>query len=573
VGRFLDRYIGNDTLKVILQGNMLYYHDDPYTMSLAFFAKAQASFIHLGSFFIKGGSQKLSDALAAVIRSNGGTVLLAKQVTKVLIRKGRAVGVIFRDAFNAYLPSVEARADFIIYNGAAPLLPGLLEGRPKDRLQKKIAGLKPSLSLFCIHLGFKEAISGRINHHYSTFIYGDEVQAIGNIRPNYYADWKERGFVFVDYSQIDSGLAPDGKGFGMICAADRLSDWEELEEQSYKTRKEEVARILIGRLDQAFPGIAEKIEYYQVGTPRTIRRYTLNPAGAPYGYAQIIGQTGAGRLSHRSPVRNLMLAGAWTSPGGGFTGSVISGFLCGLEVNKKLMANKQEREDDHFTDPRVVKLLKRELIARNTMELTFEKPEGFVFDPGQYAILSLNLPAFTDLDMPFRSLSMATHPGEKVLKFLMRRGESSFKRSCEALKDGDKVTVYGPAGSFTLRDQVEGVVFLASGIGISPVVSMLKELIIQRYSHPLFLFYSCPTESDAAYHRFLRQIELPKYRYIPVFSRNQGRITEGMLVKELKEPEVLTYFLVGAAGFVTGMASLLHALRVPPGSILTDDFG
>jgi len=66
LGSFLDEIIEDEELKLILQANLQYYHDDPYTMSLIYFSAAQGSY-YKGGYFIKGGSQKLSDYLATII--------------------------------------------------------------------------------------------------------------------------------------------------------------------------------------------------------------------------------------------------------------------------------------------------------------------------------------------------------------------------------------------------------------------------------------------------------------------------------------------------------------------------
>ena len=73
VGEFMDGIIGNDDLKLILLGNLGYFHDDPYSLSLNYYSMAQSSYYHGGGNFIKGGSQKLSDYLAEAIRLAGVT--------------------------------------------------------------------------------------------------------------------------------------------------------------------------------------------------------------------------------------------------------------------------------------------------------------------------------------------------------------------------------------------------------------------------------------------------------------------------------------------------------------------
>ncbi|MBN2758755.1 MAG: NAD(P)/FAD-dependent oxidoreductase [Bacteroidales bacterium] len=91
VGTFIDSIIKNEWLKIILLSNLSYYHDNPYTASLFYFAAGQASYYLNGSYFIKGGSQKLSDYLMKYIKDNGGEVKLMNMVNEIIIEKGKAV--------------------------------------------------------------------------------------------------------------------------------------------------------------------------------------------------------------------------------------------------------------------------------------------------------------------------------------------------------------------------------------------------------------------------------------------------------------------------------------------------
>ncbi len=84
-----------------------------------------------------------------------------------------------------------------------------------------------------------------------------------------------------------------------------------------------------------YPGIKDEIEYCDVGTPATIRRYTLNPKGTAYGYAQIPCQAGRRRVKIQSPIPNLFFASAWTEPGHGFTGAIMSGYWCAKAIIRK----------------------------------------------------------------------------------------------------------------------------------------------------------------------------------------------------------------------------------------------
>lgn len=510
IGNWLDKHIQNGDLKLILQGNLLYFHDDPYSMSLLYFSVAQASYIG-GGHFIKGGSQKLSDYLAKVIHDHNGQVLLGKKVEHIIVEKGKAAGVIFKDAFDESTPETEVYAGVVIANAAVPLIAKMLPQPLKDKLEKKIAHLKESCSLISIYIGFKTEIKKLGNMHYSTFVNGNDVQSLKDVKANNKGKWENKTFVFVDYSQIDSGLAPEGKSFGVICAADYLSEWENLDIEAYRDKKEEVAQIFFKRLEEIIPGITNQIEYYEVGTAKTIQRYTSNPRGAPYGYAQTPDQSGRERLPIKSPVKNLYFASAWTFPGGGFTGAIISGYLCANEVRKKHKSTLKIEKVGKIEDERNVKLLEKNFIADNTIELVFEKPKGFHFNSGQYVVLSLNNPKTNYIDLPLRSLSIISHPDESILRFAMRHSESSFNKSCYQMRTGDTVTIYGPMGNFILDKQYENIIFIAGGIGITPIVSLIKELEKRKYQGKVLLFYSNRNKASAAYHILFKNVNLPNF--------------------------------------------------------------
>jgi ferredoxin-NADP reductase len=403
-------------------------------------------------------------------------------------------------------------------------------------------------------------------------IMGEDVDRLDKIRENFHGDWNKRSFVFVDYSHVDSGLAPEGKYVGAICTADSLEEYEGLDEEAYRARKEEIADILVARLERQFPGIKKCIEYREVATARTIRRYTLNPAGAPYGFAQLPRQVGWMRPSYRSPIPNLWLCGTWTFPGGGFTGAIVSGFLCGLKVARKL-EDTPSAVPSESRDERIVPLLERKQIAENTLELIVEKPEGFAYKPGQYAYVQLNAPRYRDLDMPLRSLSIASHPDEAHLRFIMRTGNSSYKKSCEALDPGDLLTIFGPDGGFGLRDEKSGMVFLTGGIGITPVFPMLRELEKRKYNKPVKVICCHHDLSGVVGNGILHNPSLANYTCQQVITGQEGRITCDYLKEHIDHPLEQEYYVVGSNGFLESMTGHLLSMGVRGEDILTDDFG
>jgi len=332
VGEFLDSIIGNNDLKFILLGNLGYYSDDPYDLSLAYYSAAQGSYFTNGASFIKGGSQMLSDHLAGFIRDHSGEVLLNHIVTGINIEGGRAKGVIYKKKHSPESGSLEASGDEIIANNSVLNLPDLLPATTGVALRDEFTNLKPGTSIFTLYLGFNKPLKDIGNKYYSTFVFDSSVRSQADILKNNHDDFERRSFTFTDYSQIDSALAPAGKSVGEVCCIDYMADWEGLDRKDYDSKKERAARAFIGRLEKIIPGIGDTIEYHEAGTSLTIKRYTMNPGGSVYGFAQTPGRK---HVDHIKSIENLHIASAWGRTGGGLSGAIAGGYLTAINILRK----------------------------------------------------------------------------------------------------------------------------------------------------------------------------------------------------------------------------------------------
>jgi phytoene dehydrogenase-like protein len=331
IGDFLDSITKNEVLKLALLGNLGYFHDDPYTLSLSYYSEAQNAYYSGGGNFIKGGSQKLSDYLVEYIKANGGEIVYNHLVTEIIAEEDKAVGIKYKKKNSDEI--IEVYGENIIANASIPqiaekLLPKEQSGKIESDINKREVGA----SLLTIYLGFNKMLKDLGNVNYSTFIYDNSIEKIGDILPNNKTDFNKRSFTFVDYGQVDDTLAPLGKSTGVVCCIDYITDWNQLSKEDYKAKKEEVAQAFINRLDLLLPGTKDSIEYYEVATSKTVEKYTLNPQGAVYGFSQTPERVG---LEPISKIENLYYASAWTKIGGGFTGAIFNGYLTAFEILRK----------------------------------------------------------------------------------------------------------------------------------------------------------------------------------------------------------------------------------------------
>lgn len=333
IGEFLDGIIGDEDLKLVLMGNLGYYSDDPYRLGWLYYLAAQNSNYGGRSNYIQGGSQSLSNALMDIITENGGEVKLKHLATGVDFRGGRATGVHFRPTREDPSTGETAMADRIILGGALPnAAQGLLPASEGKALSDAIATQENGASLLTVYYGFKTALKDIGNRNYAYFIFDPSVKSLKDIGPNNRADFSLRSFTFVDYGQVDSRLAPEGKSVGAVCAIDYPSDWNSLARDEYLRMKADVADAITSRCEQFIPGFRDAADYVEVATSLSVQRFTLNPGGAVYGFAQLPNR----KLDYLQKLpENVYVASAWGKLGGGFSGAFLNGYNTAGEILKE----------------------------------------------------------------------------------------------------------------------------------------------------------------------------------------------------------------------------------------------
>ena len=144
-------------------------------------------------------------------------------------------------------------------------------------------------------------------------------------------DITQRGFTFVDYSQIDSNLAPKEKSFGAVCMPDFIEDWQELDKTAYKAKKQELLNATLEKLEKHYSNISDLVEYAEVGTAKTVQRYIKTPNGTAYGFKPTPKQFFRLPQVKSNKVANLYFVGQWVIAGG-FSPAITSGLFCFNEV-------------------------------------------------------------------------------------------------------------------------------------------------------------------------------------------------------------------------------------------------
>ena len=119
--------------------------------------------------------------------------------------------------------------------------------------------------------------------------------------------------------------------------------------------------------------------------------------------------------------------------------------------------------------------------------LTPDGHDGMRFEPGQFGWLVVDRSPFTLSQHPF-SFSSSAEAGAELTMTIKARGD--FTRTIAGVPPGTRAYVDGPYGMFTPdRNEGFGFVLIAGGVGIPPLVSMLRTFADRGDRRPCYLFY------------------------------------------------------------------------------------
>lgn len=213
----------------------------------------------------------------------------------------------------------------------------------------------------------------------------------------------------------------------------------------------------------------------------------------------------------------------------------------------------------------VFTLVLRPSLARNPL----------VFAPGQFAWIRTQRSAFSE-DHPF-TISSAAQDGARVAFTIRASGDWTSTRLTR-LWPGDTVWIDGPHGALTPRVDSAGIVLVAGGVGITPMVSIIRTLARRRDRRTIRLFLINRPGDDLfadELRRAKRTLDLDVYRMPPDEVAARAAVSAAWLEAGLPGPPVreeLDYFLCGSPRLVEQTVGALAQLGIPETRVHTELF-
>ena len=202
----------------------------------------------------------------------------------------------------------------------------------------------------------------------------------------------------------------------------------------------------------------------------------------------------------------------------------------------------------------------------------------FPFEPGQYATLGLMGAEGKLIQRPMSISSSADDLSEYEF-FIRLVQDGAFTTLLWERTVGDPINIKGPKGKFLLQPDGRRCLFVASGTGLAPFISMIETMRGRNQPRDIVLLHGVSYEYDLAWREQLTELEQDggfPLRYVGTISRPgeaptwtgpTGRV-EAIVESQLQEhgltPDTATIYVCGNPDMITAVEELATGRGFPP---------
>jgi phytoene dehydrogenase-like protein len=339
---FLDQWFETDVLKATMSasgiiGTFLGVRSPgtAYVLLHHYMGEIDGAFRAWG--FARGGTGAISNAIADAARELGVEIRCKAGISKILVKNGKASGVVLENGDEIYAnvvsSSVDPRLTFTKFLEASELPADFLE----DVNRYKFRGSSGKVNLALDALPNFKALPGEGLHLRGAISISPSVEYMERAYDDAkYGNFSRRPYIdCVIPSLTDPSLAPPGKHV-MSCFV-QYAPYKLAPGLHWDTEKEKFGDTVINTLAEHAPNIKEIILHRQIVTPLDLEReWGLSEGNIFQGELSLeqlfFLRPVPGWAQFRTPIKNLYICGSAAHPGGGIMGA--PGRLAAVEVLK-----------------------------------------------------------------------------------------------------------------------------------------------------------------------------------------------------------------------------------------------
>ncbi|MBI2602195.1 MAG: NAD(P)/FAD-dependent oxidoreductase [Deltaproteobacteria bacterium] len=337
----LEQVTPNKKLQSVLATQWGDYGLPPQRASFVIHAMVVAHYLNGGNYPV-GGSAQLANTIVPVIKEAGGNVFVRARVEKIIVRKGKAVGVQLKQGGEITAPMIISDTGYVNTYGEL-----LADQRQMPDLRNifktHLQAVPPSISHLALYIGLNKSTKDLGLKKSNQWIF-----------PSYDHDENMRRFlkdpegpfpaVYISFPSAKDpsweSRYPDRSAIEVITLStyEMFKKWEGTQwydrGEDYNALKETLAQRLLKTTMDHNPSMRDCIETYEVSTPLSTKHFCGYQQGEIYGLEHTPFRYQQKWLRPHTPLRNLFLTGQDVASNG-IAGALVGGFLTASAIMKR----------------------------------------------------------------------------------------------------------------------------------------------------------------------------------------------------------------------------------------------
>ncbi|MFI5953764.1 2Fe-2S iron-sulfur cluster-binding protein [Cryptosporangium sp. NPDC051539] len=563
----LARHFRDPRLRAVLAARWELYGTPPGAGAFGYHASVPMTYYLSGGTHPVGGPKEIGTLVLEGLERHGVVLRSRQSVHRILVERGRAAGVEAEDGVTG--ERYQVRAPVVVSGAGIRNTYALLD--------RDVPTLPAEASTLMLFAGLKKSPAEFGLRGENHWIIPDLTPAAALSR------LPGEGSLYASFGSLNNPAARfHTVEVLQLIDPSHVDAWRGAERpDEYRAFKDATTRRLIERLEERWPGFADNIEFTELATPLSFETYQRSVRGAFYGLSATPERLRSMVAGCRTPVKGVVVAGqdAWNA---GVLAAVAGGLMAANAVLKprQVQAMWQTiRAPQRAATPwrGYLRVSRVEALTPTVRRVRLESLEGgalpFTFTAGQYVTVDLPV-AVEEIE---RSYSICSGPEERdYVEIAVKQDPlglgSTFLH--EELEIGLALRTSGPHGEFTYSPGPGGLLLLAGGIGITPLISVLTAAADAGQAGPIVLLASFHSQEEVAFSDELEALRarLPGLEVRIFVTRDGGRRID----REALAPHVAVapgrVHLCGPPAMMQDVLDLLTTLGVPREAIRTEAF-
>lgn len=226
------------------------------------------------------------------------------------------------------------------------------------------------------------------------------------------------------------------------------------------------------------------------------------------------------------------------------------------------------------------KVIENKKLTKDVFEITFQTVENIQFTPGQFITIKINDGNPTPCLRAYSIASKSTSKNNNfslIIKIVPNGRGSNW---LDSLKNGDEINFIGPNGKFILENFDSPTLFIATGTGLAPFLSILETELELGNKNKFDLIFGVRHEEDLFKIKLLKQLseKHENFNFQTTLSKpnqnwkgNQGRVTK--IIPEYDFDREKTHiYICGLNAMIESSKEVLLKLNVPEENIHSEKY-